>query len=161
MVKRNQHYLNPGLFSDLRAPSDLRNKVYKLLQNLYGLKEASRTWYLHLKSGLTKCGWKQSVTDSCLFTKDNVILILYVDDTIIISPNFSMIKACICSLQKDFSLTDDGPLHNYFGVSFIGCLVTMLDSSRQAAEYKMMTMMTLSAPRKMLHVWDYFMFRSS
>ena len=105
--------------SDLPAPLDTRNKVYKLLQNLYGLKDAGHTWYLHLKSGLTKRGWKQSATDSCLFTKDNVILILYVDDAILISPDLQKIKACVRSLQKDFLLTDDGPLHDYLGTRFI------------------------------------------
>ena len=76
-------------------------------------------WYLHLKEGLTKRGWKQSDVDSCLFMKDNVILILYVDDAALISPDLHHIKSCIQFLQKDFSLTDDGPLHNYLRRRFV------------------------------------------
>ena len=101
----------PGFtISDLPAPSDHFTKVYKLLQNLYGLKDAGRTWYLHLKEGLVRRGWKQSDIDSCLFMKDNVILI---------SPDLSRIKACVQSLKEDFTLTDDGPLHDYLGTRFI------------------------------------------
>ena len=105
--------------SDLPAPSDHFTKVYKLLQNLYGLKDAGRTWYLHLKEGLVRRGWKQSDINSCLFMKDNVILILYVDDAVLISPDLSRIKACVQSLKEDFALTDDGPLHDYLGTRFI------------------------------------------
>ena len=110
----------PGFnISDLPNPSDCFTKVYKLLQNLYGLKDAGRTWYLHLKEGLVKRGWKQSNADSCLFMRENVILILYVDDAVLISPDLSRIKACVRSLQADFALTDDGPLHDYLGTRFL------------------------------------------
>ena len=110
----------PGFtISDLPAPSDHFTKVYKLLQNLYGLKDAGRTWYLHLKEGLIWRGWKQSDIDSCLFMKDNGILILYVDDAVLILPDLSRIKACVQSLKEDFALTDDGPLHDYLGRRFI------------------------------------------
>ena len=51
--------------------------------------------------------------------KDNVILILYVDDAVLISPDLSRIKACVQSLKEDFALTDDGPLHDYLGTRFI------------------------------------------
>ena len=104
---------------DLPSPSDYFTKVYKLLQKLYSLKDAGRTWYLHLKEGLIKQGWKQSDVDSCLFMKDNIILILYVDDAVLISPDLSRIKTCIYSLQEEFSLTDDRPLHDYLGMRFI------------------------------------------
>ena len=34
------------------------SNIYKLVKNLYGLKDASRTWNDHLTSGLLKRGWK-------------------------------------------------------------------------------------------------------
>ena len=51
--------------------------------------------------------------------KDNVILTLYMDDAVLISPDLSQIKACVQSLKEDFALTDDGPLHDYLGTRFI------------------------------------------
>ena len=87
---------------DLPAFSDRFNKAYKLIKNLYGLKDAGRTWNLHLKAGLTARGWKQSTIDECLFTKNGLLLVLYVDDACIISPCEDKIIAEIKSLQKDF-----------------------------------------------------------
>ena len=41
---------------DLPLPNDRFSKVYKLLKNLYGLKDAGQTWNHHLRSGLLKRG---------------------------------------------------------------------------------------------------------
>ena len=43
---------------DLPAFSDLFLSVYKLLMNLYGLKDAGKTWFDFLKKGLLEQGWK-------------------------------------------------------------------------------------------------------
>ena len=79
----------PSGFSipDLPALSDLFLSVYKLLMNLYGLKDAGKTWFNFLKKGLLERGCKQSEIDSCLFTKDGIFLVIYVDDAILISPH--------------------------------------------------------------------------
>ena len=54
--------------------------MLRLIKNLYGLKDAGLTWHEHLKKGLLERGWKPSDIDPCLFTKGNVILVIYVDD---------------------------------------------------------------------------------
>eukprot|EP00980_Cylindrotheca_fusiformis_P020590 scaffold7642_cov88-Cylindrotheca_fusiformis.AAC.1 len=60
----------PGfVIPDLPSPLDRVSKVYKLIQNLYGLKDAGKTWADYLKKGLLQRGWKASEVDSCLFTK--------------------------------------------------------------------------------------------
>jgi hypothetical protein len=46
------------------------------------------------------------------------MLIIYVNDAILISPNKKMIDFEIKSLQKDYDLTDDGELKNYLGTRF-------------------------------------------
>jgi hypothetical protein len=77
-------------------------KVYKLLQNLYGLKDAGRTWYNHLRKGLLERGWRQSEIDGCLFTKSGIVLVVYVNDAILISPSQDKITSEISSLMKDY-----------------------------------------------------------
>ena len=72
---------------ELPDPYDRFTKVYKLIKNVYGLKDAGRTWNLHLCQGLLKRGWKQSSIDECLFMKKGILLILYVDDACLISPS--------------------------------------------------------------------------
>ena len=49
-------------------PKD-RNKDYVLLlrKNLYGQKQASRVFYLYLREGLEKIGFRVSKIDECLF----------------------------------------------------------------------------------------------
>ena len=85
---------------------------------MYGLKDAGRTWNDYFKSGLLKRGWHQSPIDECLFTKKGFILILYVDDACVISPNKDLILQEISSLKKDYSLTNEGDLHDYLGTRF-------------------------------------------
>ena len=91
----------PSGFSipDLPAFSDRFLNVYKLLKNLYGLKDAGKTWFDFLKKGLFEQGWKQSEIDSCLFTKDGILLVVYVDDAILISPHKTLTDIEIKSLQ--------------------------------------------------------------
>ena len=103
---------------DLPTKADRLTKVYKLIKNLYGLKDASKTWFEFLQKGLEKRGWKRSQVDECLFTKNGIILVVYVDDAILISPYKSLINKEIKSLQEEFDLTDDGILKDYLGTRF-------------------------------------------
>ena len=43
---------------------------------------------------------------------------MYADDACLISPSQSIIDQEISSLQKDFDLTDEGPLQDYLGTRF-------------------------------------------
>ena len=106
------------IIPDLPSFVDRISNVYKLVKNLYGLKDAGRTWNDHLTSGLLKRGWKQSSLDNCLFTKKGLIFILYVDDACIISHSKHAITNEISSLQRDFDLTNDGELQDYLGTRF-------------------------------------------
>ena len=74
------------IIPDLPQPSDRFTHVYKLIKNLYGLKDAGKAWNDFLKKGLIQRRWVQSNIDGCLFTKNGMLLILYVDDTCFISP---------------------------------------------------------------------------
>lgn len=105
---------------DLPKPQSRLTQVYKLLQNLYGLKDAGRTWWLHyLDKGLRARGWIPSQIDSCLYTKKDLILVVYVDDAILLSPYQHLISAEISSLMKDYKLTDEGELKDYLGTRFV------------------------------------------
>ena len=122
-VKTDIYLKPPNVLSevcicDLQTPLDRLTKVYKLIHNLYGLKDAGKTWNDHLHDGLTKRGWKQSNIDQCLYIKNDLLLILYIDDACFISANKHSILQEIQSLQEDYNLTDDGELHDYLGTRF-------------------------------------------
>lgn len=63
---------------------DNTDKVCKLQKGLYGLKQAAKGWNEALDSVLRKADFKQSKTDSCLYTNMSegrlTYLIVYVDD---------------------------------------------------------------------------------
>ena len=58
--------------------------VLKLLRNLYGLKDASKTWFEHLTEGLERMGFRSTTSDPCIYKRGDDIIVLCVDDCIII-----------------------------------------------------------------------------
>ena len=98
--------------------TDGNNKDFslKIIKNLYGQKQAGRTWALHLRKGLLTLGFTQSSADDCIFYKDNVIFMVYVDDGIFLSPFKNEIDDCIRLMQGSFRLTDEGEVSDYMGI---------------------------------------------
>ena len=64
-----------------------KSHVLQLLSNLYGQKQAGRVWNSYLVDKLEEIGFKPSLVDDCVFYRDNVIFIVYVDDGIFICPD--------------------------------------------------------------------------
>ena len=62
--------------------------VLKMHRNVYGQKNAGRTWNKYLVDKLVnKLKFKQSAIDECVFYRKNVLYVLYTDDSIIASPD--------------------------------------------------------------------------
>ena len=94
---------------------DPNKHLLKLQKNLYGQKDGQVTWHEHIKTGLLSRGFHQSKVDPCLFIKGTVLLVLYVDDATLFSPNSMAISREIMSLKQSFDLTDEGDLQDYLG----------------------------------------------
>ena len=96
--------------------------VCKLLKNLYGLKQAAKTWYEHLRDSLTVpeseggYGFKQSKIDPCIFYKEHITLITWVDDCLIFADEKSQADELIINLQQQFTLTEEEDVSAYLGV---------------------------------------------
>ena len=113
----------PSVLSGFVIPNlpkfdDCFTHIYKMLKKLYSLKDAGKTWHEFLRAGLLDRNWKQSSIDECLFTKNGMLLLLYVDNAIIISINSTHIDDEIHSLKQSFNLTDEGVLKDYLGTRF-------------------------------------------
>ena len=69
------------------------NKICHLRCALYSLKQAPRAWFSKFSSTISCLGYMASYYDSVLFfrrtDKGTILLLLYVDDMIIISDDFS------------------------------------------------------------------------
>ena len=94
--------------------------LLKLKKNVYGLKDAGRTWHEHLKQGLLDRHFKQSKVDPCIFYKGDLILLIYVDDVICFCPTDKPIDDFIESMQRQepqsYVLEDQGSLKDYLGI---------------------------------------------
>ena len=95
--------------------------VLKLNKSLYGLKQAALCWFDKLKEALLACGWTQPLPhlEPCLFTKNGVICLVYVDDCLFFARNKEHITKYIQEIQKSgFELTVENDVYGFLGVEF-------------------------------------------
>eukprot|EP00978_Attheya_sp_CCMP212_P034334 scaffold143320_cov71-Attheya_sp.AAC.1 len=111
----------PGGFK-LPKGKDPKEYALKLRRNLYGSRQASRMWSQYLTKGLKARGFVQSTMDECVFYRGKLILMIYVDDCIHMSPDNQDIDDVIAILQESvggtrpFNITDEGDISDYLGV---------------------------------------------
>ena len=87
--------------------------VLKLKKNLYGSKDAGRTWWEHLSIGLKETGFHSTETDQCVFMKENMIILIYVDDCIIMSKDKDKIIRTMESLKERYAIIYEGKMEEY------------------------------------------------
>ena len=84
-------FLNGDLFEDVYMVQLLGfqqtrngNLVCKLKKSIYGLKQASRKWYIKFDEVIIRNGFKENVVDMCIYMKVIgsifIFLLLYVND---------------------------------------------------------------------------------
>ena len=72
---------------ELQHPTDAFTKLYIMLRNLDGNKYHGRDCFYFLKDVLIDRVWEPLTIDTCLFTKSEIIIIVYVDNAILLSPS--------------------------------------------------------------------------
>jgi hypothetical protein len=81
------------------------------------VEHQSRIWVEHLRKGLEGMGFTRSVADPCVFYRDKLIFLHFVDDCICLSPDAADIDKFLSDLrQAKFNVTDEGELADYLGV---------------------------------------------
>ncbi|GKC82061.1 putative ribonuclease H-like domain-containing protein, partial [Tanacetum coccineum] len=105
----------PGLLNP-----DHPNKVYKVVNALYGLHQAPRAWYATLSTFLEKHGYKRGTIDKTLFIrrnkKDIMLVQVYVDDIIFGSTNKSWCDEFEALMQSRFQMSSMGELTFFLGL---------------------------------------------
>lgn len=125
-------FLNGDLFEEVYMDLPLgylpqgehKNKsgklVCKLHKSIYGLKQASRQWNLKFTEAVLKIGFIQSKSDYSMYTRGSgdtfVVILLYVDDIILSSPNKQVIADVKAFLSTVFRLKDLGDLKYFLGL---------------------------------------------
>jgi Reverse transcriptase (RNA-dependent DNA polymerase) len=79
-----------------------------VLKNIYGGKDAGRTWNLYLVKGLKELVFAQSKADECVFYRGTTTFMVYVDDGILIDPDKEKVESALLNLQSKFEVQDEG-----------------------------------------------------
>ncbi|KAM1740365.1 hypothetical protein ACFX11_015945 [Malus domestica] len=96
------------------------NNVCRLNKSLYGLKQASHTWFHKFSTAIHQAGYQLSKADYSLFTKVRghsfTVVLIYVDDMIITSNDEVAIHDLKHFLHTHFRIKDLGHLKYFLGV---------------------------------------------
>lgn len=94
-----------------------KDEVWKLERSLYGLKQSPRIWYLTIAKVLKDNGFENSIVDPCMFWKQGVLLVIYVDDILITGKNKEVIEKTADILKKHYLMKDIGKPRMFLGIS--------------------------------------------
>ena len=87
-----------------------RKNKWLLHKAFYGLKQASREWYLKLKGQLEELGFKRSNADHGVFTKiigrKLFVIAIYVDNFLLFLSNIGHIRTVKEDLKRHFKMKD-------------------------------------------------------
>ena len=109
--------------------------VCRLNKSLYGLKQASRSWFQKFYATIQQDGFHQSRVDYSLFTKIFSIyftaMLIYVDEMIIIGNDENVIAALKESLHSKFLIKDLSQLRYFLGIEVACSIDGILISQRK------------------------------
>jgi hypothetical protein len=96
--------------------------VCKLRKALYGLKQAPRAWYIDIDTYLVNdLSLTRSQEDPNLYfsLQANIILLLWVDDILLFSPDRTAIQTMKNHLTSKYRMQDLGPVHQFLGIQVV------------------------------------------
>src|SRR5258708_19524627 len=97
-----------------------KDLVWKLEKSLYGLKQASWSWYMKAKNELKKLHFSHSDADHAIFIYSNkgtfCIIALYVNDLMILSNHLPLLQKKKSQLMSTFKMKNLGKIHWFLGL---------------------------------------------
>ena len=98
----------------------MSNKVMRLWQAMYGLKQSPRMWNIHIDKALGEFGLIRLTTDFCVYAiydgPERVLLGLFVDDMFIIGAILDKIGGVKKFLHSRFKMKDLGKVAYLLGM---------------------------------------------
>ena len=92
----------------------------ELKKSIYGLKHASKQWYLKFDEVITFLGFVENKVDHCIYLKTSgskfIFLVLYVDDTLLASNDVNLLHETKDLLSKTFEMKDLGEASFVLGI---------------------------------------------
>ena len=97
-----------------------KHPVCKLKKSIYGLKQASRQWYIKFNNTITSFGFKENIGDQCIYLKLSgskfIFMILYVDYILLASSDLGLLCETKEYLSKNFHMVDMGEANYVIGI---------------------------------------------
>jgi hypothetical protein len=94
----------------------------RLKKSIYGLKQASRQWYLKFNRIIRNFGFKENIEDNCVYAKFKnkkyIFIILYVDDILLASSDVSLLLETKKFLFSKFNMKDLSEASFIFGHTY-------------------------------------------
>ncbi|XP_019089093.1 PREDICTED: uncharacterized protein LOC109127935 [Camelina sativa] len=111
--------LPPG-YAELQGEVFSPNAVCRLHKSIYGLKQASRQWFLKFKTTLVGFGFDTCHGDHTLFMKEDngqfLVVLVYVDDILIATMDSALAYTLRDQLSLVFQLRDLGTPKYFLGI---------------------------------------------
>jgi hypothetical protein len=97
------------------------DKVFHLKKAIYGLKQASYSWWEELKNSMSQLGFQHTQSDAGVFVRkykngDKVIAIIYVDDALFASSNKKLALEAKSQFMKKWECRDLGEAKEFLGM---------------------------------------------
>jgi transposase InsO family protein len=100
--------------------NDDSQKACKLRKSIYGLKQASRQWYIKFHKVITSYGFIENFVDQCIYLKVSeskvIFLVLYVDDILLASSDLGLLHETKQFLSQNFEMKDLGEASYVIGI---------------------------------------------
>ena len=92
----------------------------RLKKSIYGLKQASRQWYLKFDETIRKFGFKENGENNCIYAKFKsgkfIFFILYVDNILLASSDVGLLLETKKFLSSNFDMKDLGETSFILGI---------------------------------------------
>ena len=95
-------------------------KVLRLHKGLYGLKQSPELWNDKWKDEMSILKFRSINSDSCVFRRGSLWLLLYVDDIVVISPSQKDLDGLKTEISRHVDVKPMGTFGQFLGVTFIG-----------------------------------------
>jgi len=83
-----------------------KHMVCKLKKSIYGLKQASKQWYLKFNDTIVSFEFKENIVNRCIYLKVSwskfIILMLYVDDILLTNNDLGILSETKKFLSNNF-----------------------------------------------------------
>ena len=96
-----------------------KTHVLKLKRNVYGQKQAGHVWDQYMDQGMRSIGFTPSKFDPCLYYRNSVIFLVYIDDCIVFGPDDKVIDDMVTDLRnslQNFTVDDHGEVGDLLGI---------------------------------------------